>query len=107
VIIGARTIRSFRHITDEIKSRIIKGAGDATVALVEIARFLLLASIRIPAFPGSDSANCRVELAPSARCSCTFTLVPYIATAGENQKDKPTQHSARELRSIGLQPGFD
>ena len=94
------TIRVIPHITDEIKRRIIKGAGDADVALVEIGG--TVGDIESQPFLEAIR-QLRVEVGSKRAMLMHLTLVPYIATAGET-KTKPTQHSVKELRSIGLQP---
>ncbi|HDZ56162.1 MAG TPA: CTP synthase [Pseudomonas xinjiangensis] len=94
------TIQVIPHITDEIKSRIIKGAGDADVALVEIGG--TVGDIESQPFLEAIR-QLRIEVGARRAMLIHLTLVPYIATAGET-KTKPTQHSVKELRSIGLQP---
>ncbi len=94
------TVQVIPHITDEIKRRILKGAGDADVAVVEIGGTVG----DIEGLPFLEAARqLKVELGSSRALLMHLTLVPYIATAGEI-KTKPTQHSVKELRSIGLQP---
>src|SRR5210317_2020447 len=94
------TIQVIPHITDEIKRRVILGAGDAEVAVVEIGGTVG----DIEGLPFLEAARqLKVELGPTRALLMHLTLVPYIATAGEI-KTKPTQHSVKELRSIGLQP---
>ncbi|MFT4861657.1 MAG: CTP synthase [Pseudohongiellaceae bacterium] len=94
------TIQVIPHITDEIKRRIIAGAGDADVALVEIGGTVG----DIESQPFLEAVRqLRVELGSERALFMHLTLVPYIATAGET-KTKPTQHSVKELRSIGIQP---
>jgi CTP synthase len=94
------TIQVIPHITDEIKRRIIDGAGDADVALVEIGGTVG----DIESQPFLEAVRqLRVELGAERALFMHLTLVPYIATAGEI-KTKPTQHSVKELRSIGIQP---
>ena len=94
------TIQVIPHITDEIKHRIIKGAGDADIAMVEIGG--TVGDIESQPFLEAIR-QLRVELGAKRAMLMHLTLVPYIATAGET-KTKPTQHSVKELRSIGLQP---
>ncbi len=94
------TIQVIPHITDEIKSRIIDGAGDADVALVEIGG--TVGDIESQPFLEAIR-QLRIELGSDRTLFLHLTLVPYIATAGET-KTKPTQHSVKELRSIGIQP---
>lgn len=94
------TIQVIPHITDEIKRRIILGAGDADVALVEIGGTVG----DIESQPFLEAVRqLRVEVGSARALFLHLTLVPYIATAGET-KTKPTQHSVKELRSIGIQP---
>jgi len=94
------TVQVIPHITDEIKRRIILGAGDAEVAIVEIGGTVG----DIEGLPFLEAARqLKVELGSNRALLMHLTLVPYIATAGEI-KTKPTQHSVKELRSIGLQP---
>lgn len=94
------TIQVIPHITDEIKSRIIDGAGDADVALVEIGG--TVGDIESQPFLEAIR-QLRIELGADRALFLHLTLVPYISTAGET-KTKPTQHSVKELRSIGIQP---
>ena len=94
------TIQVIPHITDEIKQRVIDGAGDADVALVEIGGTVG----DIESQPFLEAVRqLKVELGSARALFLHLTLVPYIATAGEI-KTKPTQHSVKELRSIGIQP---
>ncbi|WP_281647472.1 CTP synthase [Parendozoicomonas sp. Alg238-R29] len=94
------TVQVIPHITDEIKSRIIAGAGDADVALVEIGGTVG----DIESQPFLEAVRqLKVELGPRRAQLMHLTLVPWIKTAGE-LKTKPTQHSVKELRSIGIQP---
>jgi CTP synthase len=94
------TIQVIPHITDEIKSRIVEGAGEADVALVEIGGTVG----DIESQPFLEAARqLKVELGSARVQFLHLTLVPYISTAGET-KTKPTQHSVRDLRSIGIQP---
>ena len=87
------TVQVIPHITDEIKRRILEGGKGYDVALVEIGGTVG----DIESQPFLEAVRqLTVELGH-------LTLVPYIATAGE-MKTKPTQHSVKELRSIGLQP---
>ncbi|ASK34105.1 CTP synthetase [Alcanivorax sp. N3-2A] len=94
------TVQVIPHITDEIKLKIQRGAGDADVAIVEIGG----TAGDIESLPFLEAVRqMRVELGSSRSLLVHLTLVPYIASAGEI-KTKPTQHSVKELRSIGLQP---
>ena len=94
------TIQVIPHITDKIKQRVIDGAGDADVALVEIGG--TVGDIESQPFLEAIR-QLRVELGSARALFLHLTLVPYISTAGET-KTKPTQHSVKELRSIGIQP---
>jgi len=94
------TVQVIPHITDEIKQGVRKGAGDADICLVEIGGTVgdieslpFLEAIRQM---GSELGHDKVVYVH-------LTLVPYIATSAEI-KTKPTQHSVKELRSIGIQP---
>jgi len=99
-----RTVQVIPHITDEIKAFIRKGAGEGTgdaaeVAIVEVGGTVgdieslpFLEAIRQMGLEGNREDSCYIHL----------TLVPYIASAGEI-KTKPTQHSVKELREIGIQ----
>lgn len=94
------TVQVIPHITDEIKLKIREGAGDADVAIVEIGG----TAGDIESLPFLEAARqMRLELGSSRALLVHLTLVPFIATAGEI-KTKPTQHSVKELRGIGLQP---
>lgn len=94
------TVQVIPHITDEIKRYIINGAGDAEVAIVEVGGTVgdieslpFLEAIRQMAIESGRNQTCFVHL----------TLVPYLPSSGEI-KTKPTQHSVKELREIGIQP---
>ncbi len=94
------TVQVIPHITDEIKRRIVEGAGEADVALVEIGGTVG----DIESLPFLEATRqLKVEVGSRRALFMHLTLVPYIATAGE-VKTKPTQHSVKEMRSIGLQP---
>ena len=94
------TVQVIPHITDEIKHKIVIGAQDADIAIVEIGGTVG----DIESLPFLEAVRqLRQELGASHALLMHLTLVPYIATAGET-KTKPTQHSVKELRSIGLQP---
>lgn len=94
------TVQVIPHITDEIKRRVLDGASGADVALVEIGGTVG----DIESLPFLEAVRqLRVELGSNRALSMHLTLVPYIATAGEI-KTKPTQHSVKEMRTIGLQP---
>ncbi len=94
------TVQVIPHITDEIKSRIKAGANDADIVMVEIGGTVG----DIESLPFMEAIRqMGVELGREHAMFMHLTLVPYIATAGE-VKTKPTQHSVKELRSIGIQP---
>ncbi|MDX1636137.1 MAG: CTP synthase [Marinobacter sp.] len=94
------TVQVIPHITDEIKRCISEGAGDAEIALVEIGG--TVGDIESQPFREA-TRQLKVEVGSQRALFMHLTLVPYIATAGE-VKTKPTQHSVKEMRSIGLQP---
>lgn len=93
------TVQVIPHITDEIKRRVIEGAGDAEVAVVEVGG--TVGDIESQPFLEA-LRQLKLEAGSSKALLMHLTLVPYIPTAGEI-KTKPTQHSVKELRSIGLQ----
>ena len=94
------TVQVIPHITDEIKSQIIKGADGADVALVEIGGTVG----DIESLPFLEAVRqMSLEVGRENACFVHLTLVPYIQSAGE-VKTKPTQHSVKELREIGIQP---
>jgi CTP synthase len=94
------TVQVIPHITDEIKESVIRGAGDADVCLVEIGGTVG----DIESLPFLEAIRqMGIELGHDRVVYVHLTLVPYIATSAEI-KTKPTQHSVKELRSIGIQP---
>jgi CTP synthase len=94
------TVQVIPHITDEIKSQIIKGADGADVALVESGGTVG----DIESLPFLEAVRqMSLEVGRENACFVHLTLVPYIPSAGEI-KTKPTQHSVKELREIGIQP---
>jgi CTP synthase len=94
------TVQVIPHITDEIKESVIRGAGDADVCLVEIGGTVG----DIESLPFLEAIRqMGIELGHDRVVYIHLTLVPYIATSAEI-KTKPTQHSVKELRSIGIQP---
>ena len=94
------TVQVIPHITDEIKLFIRRGAGDAEVAIVEVGGPVG----DIESLPFLEAIRqMGIELGRGNACYIHLTLVPYIAAAGEI-KTKPTQHSVKELREIGIQP---
>jgi CTP synthase len=94
------TVQVIPHITNEIKQCVLRGAGDADVALVEIGGTVG----DIESLPFLEAIRqMGVEMGRENALFMHLTLVPYIPTSGEI-KTKPTQHSVKELRSIGIQP---
>ena len=94
------TVQVIPHITDEIKHCIRLGAGDADVCMVEIGGTVG----DIESLPFLEAIRqLGVELGRNNVLYMHLTLIPYISTSGEI-KTKPTQHSVKELRSIGIQP---
>ena len=94
------TVQVIPHITDEIKRLIVAGAGDADIAMVEIGGTVG----DIESLPFLESIRqMGVEMGREQTLYIHLTLLPFIPTAGE-LKTKPTQHSVKELRSIGIQP---
>jgi CTP synthase len=95
-----KTVQVIPHITDEIKAHIRRGAEGAELAIIEVGGTVgdieslpFLEAIRQMGLQEGRNNACYMHL----------TLVPYIPTAGE-LKTKPTQHSVKELREIGIQP---
>lgn len=96
------TVQVIPHITDEIKHCIRMGAGDADVCMVEIGGTVG----DIESLPFLEAIRqMGVELGRNNVVYMHLTLIPYIPSSGEI-KTKPTQHSVKELRSIGIQPDF-
>jgi CTP synthase len=94
------TVQVIPHVTDEIKNFITAGNEDVDFVLCEIGG--TVGDIEgLPFFEAIRQLG--NELAPGHVCFIHLTLVPYIASAGE-MKSKPTQHSVKELASIGIQP---
>ncbi|MBU1619495.1 MAG: CTP synthase [Gammaproteobacteria bacterium] len=94
------TIQVIPHITNEIKSRVIAGAEGYDIAIVEIGGTVG----DIESLPFLEAIRqLGTELGRERAMYMHLTLVPYLGTAGEI-KTKPTQHSVKELRSIGIQP---
>ena len=94
------TVQVIPHITDEIKRKVHVGAADNQVAIVEIGGTVG----DIESLPFLESIRqMRSQLGRDNTLFVHLSYVPYIATAGEI-KTKPTQHSVKEMRSIGLQP---
>jgi CTP synthase len=94
------TVQVIPHITNEIKRCIKLGADGFDIAMVEIGGTVG----DIESLPFLEAIRqMRIELGAQRALFIHLTLVPYIATSGET-KTKPTQHSVKELRSIGIQP---
>jgi len=93
------TVQVIPHITDEIKRRVIAGAEGAEIAVIEVGG--TVGDIESQPFLEA-LRQLKLEAGASRALLMHLTLVPYIPTAGEI-KTKPTQHSVKELRSIGLQ----
>jgi CTP synthase len=94
------TVQVIPHVTDEIKRRICIGAGDHDVAICEIGG--TVGDIESQPFLEAIR-QMRGEVGFQNALLIHLTLVPFIASAGET-KTKPTQHSVKEMRSLGLQP---
>lgn len=94
------TVQVIPHITDNIKEKVIEGAKGADIAMVEVGGTVG----DIESLPFMEAIRqLRFEVGKENAMFVHLTLLPYIATAGE-LKTKPTQHSVKELRSIGIQP---
>lgn len=94
------TVQVIPHITNEIKRCIKLGSDGFDVAMIEIGGTVG----DIESLPFLEAIRqMRMELGSQKTLFIHLTLVPYIATSGET-KTKPTQHSVKELRSIGIQP---
>lgn len=95
-----KTVQVIPHITDEIKLFLKRGAEGAEVAIVEVGGTVG----DIESLPFLEAIRqMRIEEGQTNTCYMHLTLLPYIPTAGE-LKTKPTQHSVKELREIGIQP---
>jgi CTP synthase len=94
------TVQVIPHITDEIKARVYEATQAADIAIIEIGGTVG----DIESLPFLEALRqLKLEAGPGNAISVHVTLVPHIATAGE-LKTKPTQHSVREMREIGIQP---
>ena len=94
------TVQVIPHITDEIKRRIQLGAGDADIAMIEIGGTVG----DIESLPFMEAIRqMGIQMGSEHTLYMHLTLLPYIPTAGE-LKTKPTQHSVKELQSIGIRP---
>ncbi len=94
------TVQVIPHVTDEIKNRIKSAAAGADVALIEVGGTVG----DIESLPFLEAIRqLSLEVGRDRSLFMHLTLLPYISVAGE-VKTKPTQHSVKELRSIGIQP---
>jgi CTP synthase len=94
------TVQVIPHITDEIKARIREATDGADMAIIEVGGTVG----DIESLPFLEAIRqLKLEAGPENSLSVHVTLVPHIPTAGE-LKTKPTQHSVREMREIGIQP---
>ncbi|HTH94853.1 MAG TPA: CTP synthase [Rhodocyclaceae bacterium] len=95
-----KTVQVIPHITDQIKANVKAGAEGAEVAIVEVGGTVG----DIESLPFLEAIRqMGIEEGRDNACFIHLTLLPYIPTAGE-LKTKPTQHSVKELREIGIQP---
>ncbi len=94
------TVQVIPHITNQIKENIFKAAEGSDISIVEIGGTVG----DIEGLPFLETIRqIRYDLGPENVCYIHLTLVPYISAAKE-LKTKPTQHSVRDLRQIGIQP---
>jgi CTP synthase len=94
------TVQVIPHITDEIKARVRDATEGVDVAIIEIGG----TAGDIESLPFLEAVRqMKIEAGPQNALNIHVTLVPYIPTAGE-LKTKPTQHSVKEMREIGIQP---
>jgi CTP synthase len=97
-----KTVQVIPHITDEIKGRILQAAKGTDLAFIEVGGTVG----DIESLPFLEAIRqLRIELGHENSVSIHVTLVPHIAAAGE-LKTKPTQHSVKALREIGIHPDF-
>ena len=95
-----KTVQVIPHITDEIKAVIREAAGEADIVIVEVGGTVG----DIESLPFLEAIRqMKYDVGPENVVYTHLTLVPFIAAAGE-LKTKPTQHSVKELREIGIQP---
>jgi CTP synthase len=95
-----KTVQVIPHVTDEIKSAFLAVSDDNDIVIVEIGGTVG----DIESLPFLEATRqMRLTLGPENVLFVHLTLVPYIGTSGE-LKTKPTQHSVKELRAIGIQP---
>lgn len=96
------TVQVIPHVTDEIKNAILQLADTVDIAIIEIGGTIG----DIEGLPFIEAIRqFRIDMGREHSLFIHVTLVPYIKTAGE-VKTKPTQHSVKELRAIGIQPDF-
>ncbi|MDP2304567.1 MAG: CTP synthase [Pseudomonadota bacterium] len=95
-----RTVQVIPHITDEIKRLILEAVSEVDIAIIEIGG--TVGDIESLPFLEANR-QMRADVGPENVLYIHVTLVPYIKAAGE-MKTKPTQHSVKELLSIGIQP---
>lgn len=94
------TVQVIPHVTDEIKDCVRAAADDVDIAIIEVGGTVG----DIESLPFLEALRqMKLDLGPQNAVSVHVTLVPFIATAGE-MKTKPTQHSVKEMREIGIQP---
>ena len=94
------TVQVIPHITNEIKAKILENAKGVDLAIIEVGGTVG----DIESLPFLEAIRqFRSDRGPENVLYVHLTLVPYIPTAGE-LKTKPTQHSVKELREIGIQP---
>ena len=94
------TVQVIPHITDEIKRRVVQGAGNSDIAIVEIGG--TVGDIESQPFLEAIR-QMKIEMQPQQTLFMHLTLLPYLQSAGET-KTKPTQRSVKEMLSHGLQP---
>ncbi|MCB0413591.1 MAG: CTP synthase [Bdellovibrionales bacterium] len=96
------TVQVIPHITNEIKARIFEAAQGSEIGIIEIGGTVG----DIEGLPFIEAIRqMRVDLGTENTLFIHVTFIPYIASAGE-LKSKPTQHSVKELREVGIQPDF-
>mgnify|MGYP003348558750 CR=1 FL=1 len=100
-----KTVQVIPHVTNEIQEYVKHGAGVGTPDAVDVAIVEIGGTVGdIESLPFLEAVRqMRLELGDKNACYLHLTLVPYIKTAGEI-KTKPTQHSVKEMREIGIQP---
>lgn len=97
-----RTVQVIPHITDEIKNRILAGSKQAEITIVEIGGTVG----DIEGLPFIEAIRqLRIEMGPQNIIFAHVTFIPFIPSV-EEYKSKPTQHSVKALREVGIQPDF-